>query len=101
METAERLAQALTGVPWLPDTPDWWGDPFPIVAYQGLRVTFPRPVPWDAFATAKATGIEADVVHFAVNDEGAIVPRDDGVSVEALDPIGDAVTEQLGPPFVA
>jgi hypothetical protein len=92
----ERLGLAAAGVSWLYDPPDWWGKPG--LGIAGLSGS-PQQLPWDAFASARAPGLTGDEVHFAVDEEGAIISRE-GLPESSLDPLADALTEQLGPPFV-
>jgi hypothetical protein len=98
-DVLKRLAlAALAPSSLIRQPPDWEGNnpPGTIPGLSGVA----RAVPWDAFASAPAPLLEGDAVHFVVREDGDIVAREP-VPDEALDPLADAVTEQLGPPFVA
>ena len=48
----------------------------------------------------EGSGLFEETIEFVVRDDGTIVSKHE-IPVELLDPLADAVTEELGPPFSA
>jgi hypothetical protein len=59
-----------------------------------------RPRRWDAVVTAEAPFLTGDVVHFVALADGTLVV-DERIADGALDPVVDALEQQLTPPYRA
>jgi hypothetical protein len=66
----------------------------------GARYRWSRPPEWKAVVSAKVPGLPGNELHFAVDDEGAILVQD-AIDPELLDPLADRLCDDFGPPFVA
>ena len=60
----------------------------------------PRPRRWDAVASAEATGLTGDEVHFVALPNGDLVVDEDEPP-DTLGPLADAVEQTLEPPYRA
>jgi hypothetical protein len=98
-DTLQRLALAVLAPESLIRTPPGWDGMPPLGTIPGLSGV-PRPSFWDAVVSADSPGLPGDTVNFVVRDDGSILARQD-IAEELLDPLADAVTETVGPPFVA
>ena len=89
----ERLAEAMIGASFLYHPPDWEGNiGLGIPGLSGV----PRPVPWEAIASASAPGLPGDELRFAVTADGA-TPADEKIPEGALAPLVAAVAKELHP----
>jgi hypothetical protein len=59
-----------------------------------------RPRRWDAVVTAAAPALTGEIVHFVALDDGTLVVEE-SVATGALDPVVDAVEQELKPPYRA
>ena len=93
----ERLAAALARLPFVQLPEGWQGGPINI---PGLTGGLPLDDPWDAVVTASAPDLTGDEVRFAVDANGATI-SDGDVPIDALQPLVQAVAQQLDAPFWA
>lgn len=93
----ERLAAALASLPFVQLPEGWDGGPINI---PGLTGGLPLDDPWDAVVSASAPDLTGDEVRFAVDANGVTITGGD-VSIEALQPLAQAVAQQLAAPFWA
>ena len=89
--------EAMAGASFLFHPPDWAGNMgLGIAALSGV----PRPVWWDAVASAEAPGLLGEEQRFAVSADGAVITEPD-VSAPGVAPLVAALTAELDPPFCA
>jgi len=70
-------------------------------AFEQAAVTgLQRLREWDATATTEATGLEGDAVSFVALPDGSLVV-DEEVGDRSLEPLADAIEEQVRPPYRA
>jgi hypothetical protein len=74
-------------------------DPGPHWGATGIHGV-PRPRRWDAVASAEATGLSGDEVHFVALPNGDLVVDEDEPE-DTLAPLADAVEETVEPPYRA
>jgi hypothetical protein len=95
--TAERLAAALAGVPFVQLQEGWEGGPINI---PGLTAGLPLDDPWDTVASASAPHLSGDEARFAVTRDGRTISGGTAPP-QALEPLARAVEARLEPPFWA
>ena len=74
-------------------------DPGPHWGNAGIHGV-PRPRRWDAVATAEATGLSGDEVHFVALPNGDLVVDEDEPA-DTLAPLADAIEQTVEPPYRA
>lgn len=74
-------------------------DPGPHWGATGIHGV-PRPRRWDAVASAEATGISGDEVHFVALPNGDLVVDEDEPA-DTLGPLADAIEQTVEPPYRA
>jgi hypothetical protein len=74
-------------------------DPGPHWGNTGIHGV-PRPRRWDAVASAEATGLSGDEVHFVALPSGDLVVDEDEPA-DTLGPLADAIEQTVEPPYRA
>jgi len=92
---AERFVAAYS---W--GVPDWEGNVMDVGVFTPGLKGLSRPLPWQAFASAVAPGLDRDHVHFAVTREGRVISKEH-VDAGILAPLVRALNKEIDAPFAA